>query len=216
MGSTAHYAEVDAMIRKAHLDPERGSVMIKSWLSRLGIDPDLGIQALTHPSYAKENDIAEDSDRLEWLGDKVLSAAIAERLYQEYPKAKVDVLSRLHQQAVSNAALARTGRMQRIQSVVRIGRGVHRDGGSTAKVKAIADAVEAVIGAVFVSQGYAAATQLIKGWVSTDVEQAHDWKAILASSLQKQGMRYQYRTVRTGPEHASVFMCTLTIGSRIF
>ena len=112
-------------------------------------------QALTHRSASKKN-----NERLEFLGDALLSFTIANELYKSQPDGSEGDLSRARAALVNKTSLASIGRRVEIDSQIILGQGELRSGGAQ-RSSALADTVEALIGAVFLDQGYAAAEQLI-------------------------------------------------------
>lgn len=119
---------------------------------------DLGLltQALTHRSASKQN-----NERLEFLGDAFLNLAIAEDLYRRRPEDTEGDLSRARASLVNKNVLAAIGRELQIDSQLLLGTGEARSGGAQ-RGAALADAVEALIGAVLLDGGHAAAAGLVE------------------------------------------------------
>jgi ribonuclease-3 len=117
--------------------------------------PSLYLQALTHRSAQHEN-----NERLEFLGDAVLGLVVAEELYRRFPDADEGTLSRLRSRLVSTAPLARIGSEIGIGSVLRLGSGELKTGGFR-RESILADAVEALVGAVQIDVGLDAARALV-------------------------------------------------------
>ncbi|MBX3704044.1 MAG: ribonuclease III [Steroidobacteraceae bacterium] len=124
------------------------------WLEeRLGCtlaDPALLARALTHRSAGSEN-----NERLEYLGDAVLSFVVAELLYQRFPEASEGELSRYRAALVSGEALAATAAGVGLGEHLRLGEGELKSGGQR-RATILADALEALFGAIYVDRGLAA------------------------------------------------------------
>ena len=175
-------------------------------------------QALTHSSFANERGLEQDNERLEFLGDSVLGLVVADRLFRGDPSAPEGVLSRTRSHVVSAEALARRARELDLGSALRLGHGEDHSGGRE-KPSLLADALEAVIGAVFVDGGLGAARELVEPWIEAEAAEtmdALDAKSDLQESLQSQGLEPPvYRHVgRDGPDHAPMFHVECWIAGR--
>lgn len=175
-------------------------------------------QALTHSSFANERGLEQDNERLEFLGDSVLGLVVANRLFRGDRSAPEGVLSRTRSHVVSSEALARRARELDLGPALRLGHGEDQSGGRE-KPSLLADALEAVIGAVFVDGGLQAARDLVEPWIEAEAAEtmdALDAKSDLQESLQSQGLEPPfYRHVgRDGPDHDPVFHVECWIGGR--
>src|SRR3954462_6238325 len=121
---------------------------------------DLLSLALTHRSWANEQGVPENYERLEFLGDSVLGLISAEWLYLRHPELPEGELSKLKAQIVSRPALARNAEEIGLGAVLRIGGGGGGSGGRT-KASLLADSMEAVFGALFLDGGLEAARRII-------------------------------------------------------
>lgn len=146
------------------------------------------IQALTHRSVGKIN-----NERLEFLGDSILSLVISNILYQKYSKLTEGELSRLRSQLVKGKTLAEVARHYQLGPSIKLGQGEIKSGGVN-KSSVLADAVEAIFGAVLLDQGFLIAAQFIENvmqpWlnkVNPSVIQK-DAKSQLQEMLQQQGL----------------------------
>ena len=130
--------------------------------SRLDVvlDPGLLERALTHRSFAYENGGLPTNERLEFLGDSVLGLVVTDTLYRAHPDLPEGQLAKLRSAVVNARALADVGRDLDLGGHVRLGRGEESTGGRD-KSSILADTVEAVIGAVYVDLGLAAAEALV-------------------------------------------------------
>ncbi len=139
----------------------------KSLQSRLGYRferVELLQQALTHSSYANENE-ALDNERLEFLGDAVLELCTRDLLMRRFPKATEGQLSSLKARMVDQGNLATIAEQMAIGPLLRLGRGEDRSGGRT-RPSNLADAVESILGAVFSDGGIEACRGVVNRWMS--------------------------------------------------
>jgi ribonuclease-3 len=177
---------------------------------RLGHDfgaPDLLAQALTHRSHG-----ARHNERLEFVGDAVLNCVVALALYQRFPQTDEGELSRARASLVNRDTLARIARRLGLGEAVRLGEGELRSGGAD-RGSILADALEAVFGAVFLDGGYPAARGAVLAVfgpriASLDPERpAKDAKTQLQEALQARHEPLpEYQLVaKSGPEHHRVF-----------
>jgi ribonuclease-3 len=125
--------------------------------------PELLAQALTHRSRG-----AAHNERLEFVGDAVLNCAIAAALYGRFPQVPEGELSRIRATLVNRETLARLAAALEIGNVLKLGEGEQRSGGAT-RPSIIADALEAVFGAVFLDGGYDAARAVIEGLYAAEL-----------------------------------------------
>lgn len=118
------------------------------------------MQALTHRSYANEHPPEPDNEALAFLGDAVLDLVVAERLWRASPDAPVGVLSPARADLVSDANLARWARRVDLGPHLRLGRGEEEMGGRD-KETLLADALEAVLGVVYLEGGVDGARRMV-------------------------------------------------------
>jgi len=175
--------------------------------------------ALTHSSHANEVDqVAEDNERLEYLGDAVLELTVSEMLYSRFPEAAEGVLTRLRAGLVSEPALAAVARDLGLDTLILLGKGEEAQGGRD-RDSILSDALEAVFGAVFLDGGYEAAKQsayAVLGERVPDLPEApreKDPKSRLQELTQKLfKARPVYALAQSlGPEHAKTFEVELTL-----
>lgn len=117
--------------------------------------PQLLQRALTHRSYAPEH-----NERLEFLGDSILGCVIAKHLYSSFPKLSEGELSRLRSNLVREETLATLAQQLDLGSHLKLGEGERKSGGFR-RPSILADAVEALFGAVFLDSGYAGAEKVV-------------------------------------------------------
>ena len=189
--------------------------------------PDLALAALTHSSFAHEQrrkgrPVGPDNERLEFLGDAVLGLLMAELLMGTHPDAPEGRLSRARSVLVSEPSLARVARRVGLGEFLRLGRGEERGGGRT-KPSLLADALEAIIAAVYLDGGIGAARALVESLFQEELESFQgelpgaDAKSRLQEMLQRSHLPPpEYRVVgREGPDHAARFEVALLFGEKV-
>lgn len=195
---------------------------------RLGLtisDKTLALRAITHKSWCNEHkdEPLEDNERLEFLGDAVVDLAIGHRLMERFPKADEGELSKLRALIVNEEGLGRIGRALCLGDVLLLGKGEELTGGRD-KTSLIADALEAVIGALYLSDGMPAVMPLIDRVFAEALEgvaegrQGQDYKSLLqeeGQSLFKASPRYRV-VGETGPDHEKIFEVEVSIGAEVF
>ncbi len=175
--------------------------------------------ALTHSSYANESeDVSQDNERLEFLGDAVLELGVSELLFRCHPDAPEGTLTRMRARLVSEPALAGLARELGLDELLFLGKGEEMQGGRQ-RDALLADAFEAVLGAVFVDGGFAAAQAVVRTIYeprlpqACDVRRVRDAKSRLQELTQEQHRkRPVYALLGTsGPDHAKVFEVELAL-----
>jgi ribonuclease-3 len=184
-------------------------------------DPALLEQALTHISaLGGVRNRAGSYQRLEFLGDHVLGLVVSDMLFRAFPRADEGELSRRLADLVRKEACADVARAIDLGTAIRLGASETNAGGR-GRVAILADVCEALIGAVFVDGGYAAASSLINRlWeerMRTPKRPLRDAKTVLQEWAQAQGLPTPaYRDVeRTGPDHDPEFRVTVTLPDRL-
>jgi ribonuclease-3 len=172
------------------------------------------LAAITHKSWVNEHrgDGAEDNERLEFLGDAVIDLLVSEYLMTRFPLAREGDLSKLRAAVVDEPGLAGIGRALQLGELLRLGRGEELTGGRD-KASVVADAMEAVIAAVFLDGGLAAVHRLIDPFLEEAYARAADGSIDrdFKTQLQEQAQaRYRasprYRVVaELGPDHSKTF-----------
>ncbi len=193
-------------------------------LKRLGVDldPETFQHALTHSSYSFEHPEAKDNERLEFLGDSVLSLAIAEEVYRLYPTLPEGELVKKHHVVVSSWALAKIARSLDVGPHLRLGKGEKKTGGAD-KDSILADTMEAIFGACYLELGREAARELVLRLVAPllhdeeILDAGRDWKTELQELVQRENSgALSYSVVMSGPEHAPVYTATVHIGTETY
>ena len=179
------------------------------------IDTSLLRQALAHTSFVREaqQDAMHSNQRLEFLGDVVLDLIVAEHLYDHYPELTEGQLTKTKAQVVREQSLARVAEQLGLGECLLLGRGEEESGGRQ-KSSLLADALEAVIGAIHHSLGLEAARQFVLQKFSTVLEDvrsesplAYDHKSRLQELLQAYTKHTpEYVTIAAeGPPHDRTF-----------
>ena len=159
-------------------------------------DPSWIQQALTHRSVGKNN-----NERLEFLGDSILSLVISSYLFNAYPRLSEGELSRLRSQLVKGKTLAAVGRHYQLGQMIKLGPGEIKSGGVN-KSSVLADAVEAVFGAVLLDQGFDDAKDFVERVMQPWLQEINpelirkDPKSELQELLQQRGLNLPvYQTI---------------------
>ncbi len=188
--------------------------------SRLGVsfdDPDLLEHALVHRSWAFEQRLDRNNERLEFLGDAVLGLVVTDRIYRTHPDVAEGRLAKLRAAAVRATSLAAVARDLELGDYVRLGRGESASGGAQ-KDSILADTLEAVFGAVYLDRGFSVAFDLVARLFTPHLEAlaevgaALDFKTSLqelVAAMQDEPPRYD--VVGEGPDHARTFEATVSV-----
>ncbi|MGR3913133.1 MAG: ribonuclease III [Gammaproteobacteria bacterium] len=188
---------------------------MNAFQTRLGYrfrDAALLRRALTHRSYGGEN-----NERLEFLGDSVLGLLMSEALFERFPDASEGGLSRMRAQLVCNPALIAQARQLAMQDCMRFGGSVAKSG-RPEQEGPLADAFEAVLGALYLDGGMQAAREVVRvlfapQLASVSPRDAKDHKTRLQELLQKKGLpppQYEV-TARSGAQHAPAFTVSCAV-----
>jgi ribonuclease III len=184
-------------------------------------DASLRRTALTHRSYAFEHGLNATNERLEFLGDSVLGVVVTDMAFRSYPELPEGSLAKLRAAIVNMGALADVARSLDLGDVVLLGKGEEQSGGRN-KSSILADALEAVFGAVYLDRGLGVATELIERLFRPRMEAYvrgegdRDYKTIL-QELASQSLRAmpEYRIEDRGPDHEKVFTATVFLNGSL-
>jgi ribonuclease III len=183
-------------------------------------DPALLDLALTHRSVSAENLDRSDNERMEFLGDAVLQLVVTDRLYVDYPELPEGQMAKVRAAVVSGSSLAEAARAIDLGDYVELSPSEERSGGRT-KDSILADALEAVIGAVYLDSGFAAAKKLVLDLVGTRIEEkalhpgVKDYKTRLQEVLATAGRRPHYEVTWTGPDHKRTFSAVISVEGEV-
>lgn len=183
-------------------------------------DSSLLMRAMVHSSYANEAHLSkhECNERLEFLGDAVLELISSEFLFFNEDMMQEGDLTRLRASIVCEPALAFCARQIHLGEYLLLGKGEESTGGRK-RDSLTSDALEALIGAIYIDGGFASAKEFIMRFVLNDLEHRklfYDSKTILQEIIQanlKEGIEYRL-TGESGPDHDKVFSSTVYIGNR--
>lgn len=185
---------------------------------RVDIDAELLELALTHRSYAYEHGGIPHNERLEFLGDSVLGQAVTVMLFTTHPDLSEGQLAKRRASVVSTVALAEVARGIGLGGHLRLGRGEEQTGGRD-KDSILADTMEAVIGATYLSAGPEAATELVLRLTAPLLADPERYGAAMdpKTSLQELAARVgstppQYLIEASGPDHERRFTATVIVG----
>ncbi|MBP3677915.1 MAG: ribonuclease III [Agathobacter sp.] len=176
-------------------------------------------QALTHSSYANEKHLKKlsDNERLEFLGDAVLEVISSEYLYANYPNLTEGQLTKLRASIVCEPTLADCTEAIHLGDYLFLGKGEDHTGGRKRK-SVLSDAMEAVIGAIYLDGGFANAKEFVLKYIMTDIEHKHlfyDSKTILQEVVQGEHEQLTYVLLgETGPDHDKTFEVGVLIGNK--
>ena len=197
---------------------------IQALAERLGhcfADPDFLTTAMAHRSWCAENPGRESNERLEFLGDAVLGLVVTDFIYATYPGLAEGELAKLRASVVNASVLAEVGAVLDLGSAILLGRGEDSSGGRE-KPSILADAVEALIGAVYLDGGWGAASELVMALIGDLIAEAasgpggQDYKTRLQELLARRGEDQPTYAVRDeGPDHAKRFFASVRVGGRL-
>ncbi len=174
-------------------------------------------EALTHKSYAIEANKKKFNERLEFLGDSVLSLSVSSYLFKKYPKIDEGELSRLRSAIVSGESLTVWARDIKLGDYLFLSRGEDVTGGRS-RGSTLADALEALIGAIYLDSGYAAAEKFVLNRLKRRKFLRLDYKSQLQEIIQKKyKIPPRYSLVNeTGPDHNKTFQIEVWVGEKSF
>ena len=184
-------------------------------------NPELLEKALRHSSYANEHKMnrIECNERLEFLGDAVLELVSSEHLFAQFPQMPEGELTRLRASLVCEPTLAFCAREIELGSFLRLGKGEEMTGGRH-RDSVTSDALESVIGAVYLDGGFEHAKTFIHKFILTDIEHKklfYDCKTSLQEVVQGHyEEELNYRLIsEEGPDHDKRFSVEARIGERV-
>ena len=197
----------------------------KELLEKIGYefkDESLLKNALTHSSYSSEHrmDYALNNERLEFIGDAYVDAAVGAELFMIMKNAPEGVLSKNRADVVREESLADAARGIDLGEYIYVGKGEEATGGRS-KDSILADTFEALIGAIIIDGGYEAGKNVILSLLENKIKLAvegklrQDYKTMLQEKLQEKDheVKIKYNTVsESGPDHNKTFTVEVNIG----
>ena len=176
--------------------------------------------ALTHSSYANENRARgiQSNERLEFLGDSVLGMVTADHLYHTHPDLPEGVLTRTRAALVCEESLVEVADLLDLGAYLKLGRG-EEAGGGRERPSIRADAVEAVLAAVYLDGGLAEARKIVQRFIldkESEKSASRDYKTALQELVQRESGRVlTYRlTGESGPDHAKTFSVEVELNGK--
>lgn len=197
--------------------------MLKELENRIGYtfkDFNLLKQAMTHSSYANEHRLSKftNNERLEFLGDAVLEIITSEFLFVNYPKLHEGDLTKMRASIVCEQTLAISSKEIELGKFLLLGKGEDMTGGRE-RSSIVSDAMEALIGALYLDGGFEASKCFIKKYILTDIKDKqlfYDSKTILQEIIQSDYTEELiYNLIdEKGPDHDKRFIVSVTIGEK--
>lgn len=197
---------------------------MRELVARLGVELSEEIlkQAITHRSFSYENGGVPTNERLEFLGDSVLGIVITDELYRKNPDAQEGQLAKLRAAVVNAKALADVARTLGLGEFLLLGKGEEATGGRD-KSSILADAVEAILGAIYVEHGLAKSGEVILQLfapilaASAELGAGLDWKTSLAELVNAKSLgTIEYVIEQSGPDHDKRFSAQVKVGQDLY
>lgn len=189
--------------------------------------PELIKIALTHSSYSNEHKgnrfFCKCNERLEFLGDSVLSLIISQYLYLHYPDMPEGDLTKIRAGVVCEKTLSKLAKKIKLGRFLFLGKGEERSQGRE-RSSILADAFEALLGALYLDGGFEAASAFLMPYMETEIDlflsdkgNVHDYKTLLQQIIQQeQGEILEYVLVEeSGPDHAKHFKMEARLNSNV-
>jgi len=205
------------------VSPDGSEVVAPELDDALGVrfsDPSIRAAALTHRSYSFEQELDVNNERLEFLGDAVLGLVVTHVAYRDFPEMPEGELAKLRAAIVNMSALADVARDLRLGDFIMLGKGEEMSGGRD-KASILADALEAILGAIYLDRGLGAARAFIErvfrprmvAYVRGEGER--DYKTILQelASADLHAMP-EYKISDQGPDHLKEFTATVYLNGK--
>ncbi len=196
---------------------------MKSLEEKLGYtfqDPSLLENALTHSSRANESrGTLSSNERLEFLGDSILGMVVADHLYRNHPDLPEGELTRTRAALVCEESLVEVAQELNLGEYLKLGKGEEAGGGRN-RPSIRADAVEAVLAAVYLDGGIGSARKIVQKYIlsreAAGLTKPHDYKTALQELVQREsGQVLQYRlTGEEGPDHDKRFFMDVTLNGK--
>jgi ribonuclease-3 len=207
------------------LDARQSKLSSSSPLEALGVTSPPGALydvALTHRSFAFENALEEHNERLEFLGDAVLQVVVTDLIFNRYPGLAEGEMARLRASVVNTNALASIAAELGIGEIMRLGKGEESSGGRQ-KFSLLANAFEAVIGALYLDKGIEHVARHLTPLFGKRLESSiqararYDAKTALQEvAVRQTGSLPSYRVAASGPDHDKRFVAHVYIEDRQF
>ena len=213
----------------SQLDPPDAGANATSRLEESQLEKKLGYRfsdakvlesALTHRSFQAENNEVADNERLEFLGDAVLGLSVTTYLYSSYPAMSEGEMAKVRAASVSREELSAVAAEVDLAGYLRLGRGEEVTGGRS-KSSILANAMEAVIGAIYLDSDLEQASQVVLSlWAERIQLRAQrpggaDHKTRLQEVLAASGRTPIYVVEGSGPDHRKLFYAEVHVGGKV-
>lgn len=171
-------------------------------------------EALTHKSWSAENEGTGPNEKLEFLGDSVLGLIVTEHIYATYPELSEGQLSQLRSVVVGKNSLKRVAEELNLGSYLKLGN-------ATVSDALLEDAIEAVIGAIYLDDGWSSAKDFVLELLGVRIDELskknnEDYKSRLKMIFEKQSLPAPKYSIQTeGPDHEKTFFATICVGDEI-
>lgn len=185
------------------------------------VDPELLVMALTHRSFANEVGLTQNNERLEFLGDSVLSIVVTDDLYHRFPDSPESFLARVRTGIVSQKPLAEVARGIGLGQFVLLGVGEDKTGGRD-KPSILSDTLEALIGATYLSSGLEPTRKAVLNHLQPVISRADepeavaDWKTPLRKHARDLGLgEVTFEVEGSGPDHNRWYDAKVLVGATV-
>lgn len=175
--------------------------------------------ALTHSSYANEQNLTYNNERLEFLGDSVLGFITADYLYQNFGKEREGDLTKLRAFLVCESSLFEFAKQFSLGDFIILGKGEEQTGGRE-RPSVVSDAFEAVIAAIYLDGGIESARKFVLRFIIPAIDKSvilDDYKTVLQEKTQKvKGNLIRYEMIgESGPDHEKVFTASVILNGKV-
>tara|TARA_B110000503_G_C7091573_1_gene389664 strand:+ start:71 stop:739 length:669 start_codon:yes stop_codon:yes gene_type:complete len=178
--------------------------------------------AFTHGSYSRENGGVPTNERLEHLGDSVLELIITGELYKKFPEVDESRLSKMRAGLVNNPALVPIAKELELGQYLRIGKGEEITGGRN-KNSILANAFEALVGAIYLEKGYVVTEAIILQWFKPSIESSNALDLGMDAKTELQELAAamdlsapEYEITEFGPDHDKSFKAVAVVANEKF
>ncbi|MCX7641449.1 MAG: ribonuclease III [Elusimicrobiales bacterium] len=174
-------------------------------------------KALTHKSYSSERKLSYSNERLEFLGDSVISLIVVEYLINKFPTKNEGYLSRIKSHIVSTKNLFKWAKTLSLEKYIKLSLAEIKSGGRE-KIQLISNALEALIGAVYLDGGLEQAKKIVYNFLESEKEISfEDYKSTLQEFCQKKfKLIPKYHLIlQEGPEHKKIFTVSVSIKDKV-
>ncbi|MEJ6573517.1 MAG: ribonuclease III [Actinomycetes bacterium] len=178
--------------------------------------------AFTHGSYSRENGGVPTNERLEHLGDSVLELIITGELYKKFPEVDESRLSKMRAGLVNNPALVPIAKELELGQYLRIGKGEEITGGRN-KNSILANALEALVGAIYLEKGYVVTEAIILQWFKPSIESSNALDLGMDAKTELQELAAamdlsapEYEITEFGPDHDKSFKAVVVVANEKF